>query len=107
MPISSPDQLKEQIESIPVQLRKALDRQAKAFIAVARLESQRNKLEAELEGEDNEEDDEVEFEDDALEDDLQLLKLESTVERVKLRVAEAEDKAEMEYKLVSKINLVF
>jgi len=99
MPVSSSDQLKEQIESIPATLRKALERQAKARIAVARLEAQINKLEAEIERENSQkENDSPEPEYDSLEDELELLKLESNVERLKLQVTEAEDKAEMAFR---------
>ncbi len=99
MPVSSSDQLKEQIESIPVVLRKALEQQAKARIAVAHLEAQIGKLEAEIERENSQEDnDDDDSEYDELEDSLELIKLESNVERLKLQVTEAEDKAEMAFR---------
>ena len=97
MPASSSDQLKEQIESIPAMLRKALERQAKARIGVARLEIQISKLEAEIERENSLKDND-DLEHDDLEDDLKLLKLESNVERLKLQATEAEDKAEMAFR---------
>jgi len=97
MPASSSDRLKEQIESIPVMLRKALERQAKARIAVVHLEAQISKLEAEIEREDNQKDIDN-FESDDLEGDLELLKLESNGERLKLQVTEAEDKVEMAFR---------
>ncbi len=92
MPALSSEQLKEQITSLPNELHKALEQQAKARMAVARLESQISKLEAEVEKEDEQD------ENDDLEDNLELLKMESAVERLRLKVTEAEDKAEMAFR---------
>ena len=98
MATSSTEQLKEQIESIPTILRQALERQAKARIEVARIEAQVDKLEAEIAREGGPNDDDNLDEGDDLEDDLALLKLESKLERLKLEVTEAEDKAELEFR---------
>ena len=45
----SSEQLKEQITSVPNELQKALEQQAKARMAVAHLETQISKLESEIE----------------------------------------------------------
>src|SRR5689334_20734970 len=94
----SSEQLKGQITSIPNELQKALEQQAKARIAVAHLESQVSKLQTELEVVDEQEDNDDAPEYDGLEDNLELLRMESAVERLKLKVTEAEDKAEIEFR---------
>jgi chromosome segregation ATPase len=94
MAASSVDQLKEQIETLPATLRAALERQARARIAVAQLEAQIDKLEAKIAYESSERN----GEDNDLEGELALLKLETTLERIKLRLAEAEDEAELEFR---------
>jgi hypothetical protein len=97
MSTSSSEQLKKQIGSIPGELQKALEQQAKARIAVAQLEAQVNILESEIERDDRyEEDDDPEYDD--LDNNLELLRLESKVERLKLHVTEAEDRAEMDFR---------
>lgn len=96
---SSSEELREQIALLPNLLRKALEQQGKALIGVARLESRISKLEAEIESED--EDELPASVDSTIEDDLKLLKYESNVERLKLSVIEAEDKAEMAYREIT------
>jgi hypothetical protein len=97
MSTSSSEQLKKQIGSIPDELQIALEQQAKARIAVAQLEALVNKLEPEIERDDGyEEDDDPEY--DGLDNNLELLRLESKVERLKLQVTEAEDRAEMDFR---------
>ena len=98
MTTSSVDRLKEQIESIPATLSKALERRAKAQIEVARLKRRISKLEAEIEREVDEDDNDEADESDGLEDELALLKIESEFKTIKLQVSEAEDKAEMEFR---------
>ncbi len=99
MPILSSEKLKEQITSIPSELQKAFEVQAKARMSVAHLEAQVDKLESEIERvsvQEDENDDVPEYDD--LEDNLELLRLESTIERLKLKVTQAEDRAEIEFR---------
>ena len=98
MPTLSSEQLKEKITSVSNELQKALEQQAKARMAVAHLEAQISRLEAEIEGARNQEDDDDAPEYDGLEDNLSLLRLESAVDRLKLKVTEAEDKAEIAFR---------
>ena len=93
----SSEQLKEQITSVPNELQKALEQQAKARMEVAHLEMQISKLEAEIEKTSEEDKDNAPDYDD-LENNLELLKMESAVERIKLKLTEAEDKAEIEFR---------
>jgi chromosome segregation ATPase len=97
MSILPSEQLKEQITSIPSELQKALEQQAKARMAVAHLEAQISKLEVEIERAGEEEDNDTP-DYDGLEDNLELLRMESAVERLKLKVTEAEDKAEIAFR---------
>ena len=91
------NELKERIQSLPAELRKALERQARAKIEIARLEAQIERLQSELikriAQKENEDDS---LGDDSFEDDLELFNLESAVKHLKLEVTEAEDKAEIE-----------
>ena len=97
MPVLATDELKERIQSLPTDLRKALERQARAKIEIARLEAQIEKLQAQIDKDDNSnEDDEDSSSNVSLEDDLELLRLESAVKHLKLELSEAEDKAEIE-----------
>ncbi len=80
-------------------MRIALERQAKARIVVARLEAQIVKLSAQMELEDgNSNGTDYESGDFDLENDLALINLETKIERLKLELAEAEDKAEIEFR---------
>ncbi len=98
-PLSS-EQLKEQIAIIPSELRKALEQQAKTRMIFAHLQAQIDKLEAEIEQEnDEEENDDFDDEENSdLDDNLELLKMESAVERIKLKLTEAEDRAEIDFR---------
>jgi len=99
MSAQSSEKLKEQIASIPNELQKALEIQAKARMLVAHLEAQVSKLESEAErvsGQENEDDGVPGYDD--LENNLELLRLESAVERLKLKVTQSEDRAEIEFR---------
>ncbi len=96
MPLSSVDELKEQIQFLPATLRAALEQHAKAQTDVVRLETQIEKLQATIETENKTKDDDDDYSSDGLEDDREQLKLEQDVERLKLKLSEAEDKAELE-----------
>lgn len=101
MPVLSSEQLREKIASVTSDLQKALEQQAKARIAVAHLEAQISKLEAEIERLGNKEDVRNTPDYDGLENSLELLRMESAVERLKLQVTEAEDKAEIAFRKTS------
>lgn len=96
-PLSS-EQLKKQINTLPTELQKALEKQAKARIVVARLEAQISKLESEIGKEDEQDDNDSLPEYNDIKDNRELLKMEFAVERLKLKVTEAEDKAEMAFR---------
>lgn len=98
MPKLSTDQLKEQIAIVPIELRKALEQQAKARMTVASLQSQIDKIEAEIEKVSEEDEYGDEIEGDDLEEDLALIKMESAIERLKLKLQEEEDKAEIAFR---------
>lgn len=98
MATSATDNLKEKVQNFPSLLRTALERQAKARIAVARMEAQIAKLEARKELQDEKDTDTGNLIDDVLDDDVALIKLETKLERLKLEVTEAEDKAELEFR---------
>ncbi len=93
--VLSLDELKEQIRALPDKLREALERQAKATMTVAHLETRMDRLQAEIDSERGEIEEENAVNRD-FENDLELLKLESTAKHLKLEVAEAENKAEIE-----------
>lgn len=97
--MSAINSLKEKVENLPLLLRAALERQAKARIAIARLETQIAKLEARKEHQDVDSIEAGNSTDDVLDDDVALIKLDTTLERLKLDVAEAEDKAELDFRL--------
>lgn len=100
MPALASNELKERIQSFPAELRKCLEQQAKARIEIAHLKAQIDKLQAEIDEEKGlRDEDEVENDsvvNDYLDEDLEQLKLESAVKRLKLELIEAEDRAEME-----------
>ena len=81
----SSEQLEEQITSVPNELQKALEQQAKARMAVAHLETQISKLESEIERAGEQEDDADNPDNDGLEDNLELVRMESAVERLKVK----------------------
>lgn len=106
---------KDKIENLPTLLRTALERRAKARIAVARFEAQLTKLKAQLALQSDEEDENGEgvdseiganelgvgpnpLVDDGLENDSALTNLESKLEHLKLELTEAEDKAEIDFR---------
>jgi len=97
-----PDELKERIAALPASLQEALERQAKAYIAVARLEAQKTKLEAEIQRQEAQDSDSDNDESDSLENNLELARLEANVERLKLKVTETEDRAEMAFRALGK-----
>ncbi len=94
------DELKEQIAVIPLELRKALEQQANQRLTVSDLQSQIEKIEAEIEktneNDDGEYEDEIEGFD--LAEDLGLLKMESNIERLKLKLQEEEDRVEIAFR---------
>jgi predicted RNase H-like nuclease (RuvC/YqgF family) len=96
------DELKERILALPASLQEALERQAKAYIAVAHLEAQITKLEAEIERQEDQDNDLDNDESDSLEDNLEFARLEAKVERLKLKVSETEDRAEMAFRALGK-----
>ena len=99
MATSATSNLKEKVQNLPSLLRTALERQAKARIAVARLEAQIAKIEAKKELQDEDDDGIItNSTDDILDDDVALIKLETKLERLKLELSEAEDKAELEFR---------
>ncbi len=99
MASSATNVFKEKVEGLPSLMRIALERQAKARIVVARLEAQIVKLSAQMELEDgNSNGTDYESGDFDLENDLALINLETKIERLKLELAEAEDKAEIEFR---------
>lgn len=94
MPITTVDELKEQIAILPMQLREALNKQVRAQLEVNKLEERVEKLKAQLKAQDDEEQPEEEGEDE----NVELIKLESKLERLKVKLNEAEDRAELEFR---------
>src|SRR5262245_31497530 len=82
------DELKERIRALTASHQKTLERQAKAYIAVAHLEALITKLEAEIERQEDQGNDLDNDESDSLEDNLEIARLEAKVERLKLKVSE-------------------
>jgi hypothetical protein len=96
------NELKERIAAPPASLQEALERQAKAYIAIVRLEAQIAKLEAEIQRQEDTDDDHDNDESDSLEDNLDVARLDAKVERLKLKVSETEDRAEMNFRALGK-----
>lgn len=92
--MTSLDELKTQIELLPQQLRDALERKARANLGVTRLEEEVDKLKAQIKADDEEEEPEDEDEDN----NVELIKLEAKQERLKVKLGEAEDKAELQFR---------
>lgn len=110
---SATTNFRDKLENLPVLLRTALDRRARARIAVAKLKAEFVKLQAQLkiqgEAEESEDFDSADVTvatpagnapvvDDILESDLSLINQESKLEHLKLELTEAEDKAEIKFR---------
>ena len=94
MAITTIDELKEQIALLPGQLGDALNRQVRAQLEVNKLQEQVVKVKARLKEQSAEEEPEEEVEDE----NIELIKLESNLERLKVKLGEAEDRAEVEFR---------
>jgi chromosome segregation ATPase len=88
------EQLKEQINALPEQLKDALIKQVNARLEVLRLEGQVDKLKSQLE----EQHEDEETDDSSEDDDVGLIKLETKLEKLKVKLCEAEDKVELEFR---------
>lgn len=94
MPITTVEELKEQIALLPTQLREALNKQVQAQFKVNELQGQVERLKSKLKEQNDDEEPEEEGEDE----NIELIKLESNLERLKVKLGEAEDKAELEFR---------
>jgi hypothetical protein len=91
------DELKEQLNLLPEQLRQALSREAAARFKADDLEDSIDKLKEKLKDQ-NEENDEGEPEEESEDNDIELIKLESEYDRLKAKLDAAQDKAEIEFR---------
>jgi chromosome segregation ATPase len=92
--VISLEQLKEQISTIPEQLKDALVKQVNAKLEVSRLEAQVDRLKSQLE----EQREDEETDDSSEDDDVGLIKLETKLERLKVKLCEAENRVELEFR---------
>jgi len=92
------DELKEQLILLPDQLRQALARDAEVRFKAERLVESVEKLREKLKNQEAENDDEEESDDDSEDDDIELIKIESNRDRLKAKLAAAEDKAEIAFR---------
>ncbi|MDQ1610427.1 MAG: hypothetical protein QOG00_358 [Pyrinomonadaceae bacterium] len=88
------EQLKGQITVLPDQLRDALIKQVNAQLEVIRIEAQVDKLKSQLE----EQREDEETDDGGEDDDVGLIKLETKLERLKVKLCEAENRVELEFR---------
>jgi hypothetical protein len=91
------EELKEQLALLPDQFRQALARETEATFKANRLETSVEKLRERLKSQ-NKEEDEDEPEEDGEGDDVELIKLESAQDRLKVKLQGEEYKAEMAFR---------
>lgn len=88
------EQLKEQINALPEQLKDALIKQVNAQLEMSQLEGQIDKLKSHL----DEQREDEETDDSSEDDDVGLIRLETKLERLKLKLYEAENRVELEFR---------
>jgi hypothetical protein len=93
MPITTIDELKEQIAILPTQLREALNKQIRAQLEVNKFQEQVERLKATLKEQSDEEEPE-----ESEDENVELIKLESKLDRLKIKLSEAEDRAELDFR---------
>lgn len=92
------NELKEQLILLPDQLRQALAREAEARFNADRLAESVEKLREKLKNQEAGNDDDEESDDDSEDDDIELINIESNRDRLKAKLAAAEDKAEIAFR---------
>jgi hypothetical protein len=92
------EELKEQIAILPNQVHEALERKVHVQMEASRLEDEIEKLEEQLKEEQEAESEEDEEENEDGDENIELINLEAELERLKVRLCEAEDRVELEFR---------
>lgn len=97
MPIPTIEELKEEIYSLPDKLNQVLERKVKAQVEVSRLKTAVEKLEERLKQEKEQSEDQGN--DDTDDEDTELIEMEAELKKLKVKLDEAESKAELDFRL--------